>query len=346
MRRDLSRLAGEMQKQAILTLRRADVVLTTLARVAVRDELAPLRFDALVIDEASSAPLPYVVLAASMARSRAFAIGDFQQLPAVVASDAEASRRWMSRDVFREAGVVGEAPPGELALPSPNDRLCAMLVEQYRMAPPVRALVSDLFYGGRLVDAPAVAGRPGPPEPLLLLETSSLKPSVVREEGSRWNDEHASCIVDFLQEAARAGVDDVAVVVPYRLQARHLWRLVRGRLGRAAPTRLEISTVHRFQGREKSVVVFDTVDAPPARSWFLHEGRNADLPRLLNVALSRTRDMLVVVATREGLRRTLPEEALLNRLIDRMSDRGRVVDARTIREVGPGLFGSGGAERF
>ncbi len=341
--RTLDRVGGEIQKQAALALREADIVLTTLAALAARDELVAQRFESAVIDEASAAPLPYVFLAASLASRRAVAIGDFQQLPAVVVSRGPAAARWLGRDAFREAGVVGDAPPGELALPAEHDRLCAMLVEQYRMAPPVRALVSDLFYGGRLRDAPDVRGRPGPSHPLVLLETTSLRPTVERSEGSRANEAHARAVTSLLEVAAAMGIDDVAVVVPYRLQARRLWGRVRGELGRAAPRNLEISTIHRFQGREKSVVVFDTVDAPPSRSWFLHEGRNRDLPRLLNVALSRTRDMLVVVGTAEGLAATLPEDALLNRLVRRVEAEGTAVDARVIAARGQQLFRRSGS---
>ena len=335
--RRLGRVSGELQKQALFALRDADVVLTTLARLAVWDELAALRFDSLVLDEASTSPLPYVALAAAQTAGRAVAIGDFQQLPAVVVSRAESAERWLSRDAFREAGVVGDAPPGEIVLPAEHDRLCAMLTEQYRMAPPVRALVSELFYGGRLEDAREVVERRGPAQPLVLLDTDSLKPSVDRQEGSRGNAEHVEAVVRFLEVVAKQGIHDVAVVVPYRLQARRIHKLVRSRLGRAAPRDLEVSTVHRFQGREKSLVVFDTVDAPPDRSWFLHEGRNPDFPRLLNVALSRTRHMLVVVAAVEGLREVLPEEALLNRVVDRIRERGAVLDAKRIADA-PRLF--------
>jgi hypothetical protein len=334
----LGRLSGELQKQSILALREADVVLTTLARLAVRDELMALRFDSLVLDEASTAPLPYVALAAALTARRAVAIGDFQQLPPVVVSRGEAAARWLSRDVFREAGVVADAPPGELAIPSAQDRLCAMLTEQYRMAPPIRSIVSEIFYDGRLTDTPSVLDRPAPRSPLVLIETEGLGPAVERAEGSRANAAHAEAIIGFLEAAASAGVDDVAVVVPYRLQSRRLWRLARGRLGQAAPRNLEISTIHRYQGREKSVVVFDTVDAPPGRSWFLHEGRNLDFPRLLNVALSRTRDMLVLVGTSEGLRQTLPPDSLLNRVVDRVREGGTVLPAENIGRDARGLF--------
>ena len=348
--RTLGRAMLEIARQAELALEEADIVLTTFARLSIREELRELRFESLLIDEASTAPLPYVALAASRVAGPAIAVGDFQQLPPVVSSTAPAAVRWLRTDLFREAGVVGEvggahevgAGDARPSLPSPNDGLCAMLDLQYRMAPDIRALVSEFFYGGRLRDAPEIAERAAKGAahvartaaaggatagPVTVLDTSGLDPRVERVDGSRRNRTHAEAVADFVGAAAREGIDDIAVVSPYRAQTRHLNDLVRRRLGRAAPANLEVSTIHRFQGREKRLVIIDTVDAPPGRSWFLDERRNRDFPRLLNVALSRARERLVIVATVAGLRRTLPREALLNRLLAHVERSGRRIDA-------------------
>ena len=340
--RTLGRAMLEIARQAELALEEADIVLTTFARLSIREELRELRFESLLIDEASTAPLPYVALAASRVSGPAIAVGDFQQLPPVVSSTAPAAVRWLRTDLFREAGVVGEAGP---SLPSRNDGLCAMLDLQYRMAPEIRELVSDFFYGGRLRDAPEIAERASEGAapatgtaaaggatagPLTVLDTSGLDPRVERVDGSRRNRTHAEAVADFVGAAASGGIDDIAVVSPYRAQTRHLSDLVRRRLGRAAPANLEVSTIHRFQGREKRLVIIDTVDAPPGRSWFLDERRNRDFPRLLNVALSRARERLVIVATVAGLRRTLPPEALLNRLLAHVEQSGSRIDAAPV----------------
>ncbi len=347
--RSLGRAMLEIARQSELALEEADIVLTTFARLSIREELRELRFESLLIDEASTAPLPYVALAASRVAGPSIAIGDFQQLPPVVSSTAPAAARWLRTDLFREAGVVpdtgaaaraaaadvmadtgvaaGADTAAGAALPSPHDGLCAMLDLQYRMAPEIRELVSEFFYGGRLRDAPEVAeratergtgratGQGTAHAALTVFDTSGLDPRVERVDGSRRNRAHAEAVADFVGAAARDGIEDIAVVSPYRAQTRHLNDLIRRRLGRAAPAGLEVSTIHRFQGREKRLVIIDTVDAPPGRSWFLDERRNRDFPRLLNVALSRARDRLVIVATVAGLRRTLPREALLNRLL-------------------------------
>ena len=203
------------------------------------------------------------------------------------------------------------------------------------MRPAIRALVGDLFYGGRLRDASHLGLEdPGTPA-LVLLETGPLDPTVTRVDGSRENSIHVDVITQLLEVLGREGVTDVGVVTPYRAQTRSLWRAVRGRLGRTAPPDLEISTIHRFQGREKSVIVLDTVDAPPGRSWFLNERRNPDFPRLLNVALSRSKDLLILVGTSDGLTRTLPEDALLNRVVDRITSDGETIDARRPTDAGP-----------
>jgi hypothetical protein len=334
-----ARLTGDRARAERRALDGADVVVTTFARLAAREELAEQRFRSVVIDEAGAAPLPYVLFASCLASDRAAAFGDFQQLPPVVMSRGPAARRWLSRDLFRQADVVAADGGG---LPSDGDRLCALLDRQYRMRPPIRALVSDLFYGGRLSDAPEVEERPGVPGGIVLVDTGSLVPAVERTDGSRENAAHLEVLLQALELLARSGLDDVAVVTPYRAQSRRLARLARDRLGRAAPQGLEISTIHRFQGREKSVVILDTVDAPPDRSWFLDERRNPEFPRLLNVALSRSRDLLLVVATPEGLARTLPPEALLNRVVARIAADGIVVDGGRMHELLHLVRGPGG----
>jgi hypothetical protein len=318
-------LTAEFQRAGARVLARADVVLTTFARLTLRDDLWKLRFRSLLVDEASTVPLPYLFAGACLSSERAVAVGDFRQLPSVVMSTAPGAARWLSRDIFRQSGSID--PDGGRHLPDPRDGLCSMLSEQYRMAPKIRRLVSDIFYGGRLVDAPEVASRPAVLRPLLLVDTVGLDPIVERAERSRANPAHVEVLIQLLEILARRGVHDVGVVTPYRLQSRRIWSQVRSRLGRAAPSDLEIATIHRFQGREKTAVILDTVDAPPGGSWFLNERRNPDFPRLLNVAVSRCRESLIVVGTTTGLATTLPADALLNRTLRLLAEQGRVLDA-------------------
>jgi hypothetical protein len=318
-------ILGELQRARARLLARADVIATTFAHLTLREDLWAQRFHSFVVDEASAAPLPYVFAGACLASDRAVAVGDFQQLPAVVRSRDGEAARWLGRDIFRQTGAID--PESGRNLPDPHDGLCAMLTEQYRMVPEIRQLVSGLYYGGRLKDAPSVtSGRSGL-APLVLVDTSSLRPVVEREEGSRANAAHVETLVRLLELLGRSGVSDVGVVTPYRLQSRRIFQQVRSRLGRSAPRDLEIATIHRFQGREKTAVIVDTVDGPPGASWFLNERRNADFPRLLNVAISRSRDALILIGSPDGLRRVLPENALLVRVLEAIRGDGVTLEA-------------------
>ena len=329
-------LTSELQRAGARVLARADVVLTTFARMTLRDDLWGLRFQSLFVDEASTAPLPYLFAGACLATDRAIAVGDFQQLPPVVMSRGTEAARWLRRDIFRQSGSID--PEAGRTLPDPRDDLCAMLTEQYRMAPQIRLLVSDLFYGGRLTDAPSISDRTVVAPPLVLVDTQALRPEVERAEGSRANAAHIEVLLQLIELLGRLGVSDVGVVTPYRLQSRRIFQQVRSRLGRSAPAGLEVATIHRFQGREKAAVILDTVDAPPGGSWFLNEHRNPDFPRLLNVAMSRSRHSLIVVGTSEGLERTLPPDALLLRTLEVIREKGTVIDGAHVARDGLGLL--------
>lgn len=330
--RAASRVIFEISRQAAQMLEEAEVVLTTLARLSVREELRSLHYESLIVDEISTVPLPYLALAASRTSCRTVCVGDFQQLPPVVVSRGPAARRWFRRDLFHETGVVS-TDKGHIDLPSPKDGLCAMLNVQYRMAPDIRQIVSEFFYDGRLTDAPEMTQGLPIGDQIVIIDTSSLDPTVERIDGSRRNSTHAEVVLEFLAEAGRVGAGDIGVVSPYRAHTTHLKDLVHRRLGKSAPQGVQVSTIHRFQGREKRIVVIDTVDAPPGRSWFLDERRNPDFPRLLNVALSRARERLIIVAAVDGLRHTLPKDALLNRLLTRLDHTATRFEVRSLTDL-------------
>jgi superfamily I DNA and/or RNA helicase len=137
-------------------------------------------------------------------------------------------------------------------------------------------------------------------------------------DGSRQNELHARLAV----EAAQDLLDDVeelsderpvAIVTPYRAQARLIWRSLRdARLER----RVDVGTVHRFQGLERQAIVFDTVEAAPERpAPFMRGGYGSESMRLINVAITRAQSRLVIVADTAHLRRALPRDATLLGLV-------------------------------
>lgn len=271
----------------------ARLVLCTLATLNVHPLLRGETFDAVVIEEAGMALLPAVFLAAARARRQVMVVGDPRQLPSIMSSREPLARKILGRSIF------------EVSVPDPAaSDLVTMLDTQYRMAPEIGDLVSRLFYGDGLRHAP---------------ETAELAPRTAREpfpgrgvtvvdlagksrcerppnSRSRYNEESARVAVAIVRKALADGVESVALITPYRAQVQTLERMLRE--AGVADDRVTCSTVHRFQGRERELVVVDTVDAPPMEPGVLlcDRGPDSASAQLLNVSISRAQAKLIVLA--------------------------------------------------
>ena len=86
-----------------------------------------------------------------------------------------------------------------------------------------------------------------------------------------------------------------ALITPFAPHARLLEALV----GEKDEGRGVASTVHRFQGAESDVVIFDAVDATrgrmPLHPWFADPVGSTGA-RLVNVAMSRARERLIIIS--------------------------------------------------
>jgi hypothetical protein len=281
------RLAAIDAAVAAATDRLADealVVATTVYQTWLGG-LPERAWDVVVVDEASMLMLPMAAYAAGLASSSVVVAGDFRQLPAIVTDTSPDVAEWLARDAFVAVGL-----PAMLAAGAPPPWLAALRT-QYRMRPEIAALVTDLFYA----DNPLLTGRTSWPDgpPLEYVDTSTLGAwAGVAGRGSRFNPVHA-VLVAMLLSAVPEGT--AGVVTPYGAQERLVAALLTDRHGPDA--RSWVSTVHRFQGNEQDVVVVDLADAYGASPGPGTRARGRDDPqaRLLNVAVSRARDRLVVL---------------------------------------------------
>jgi len=264
----------------------ARLVMCTLTNAYLSPLMVDQRFDVLIAEEAGMATLPALFYAAALCRERAIMVGDPRQLPPIVQSDDDRVRRAIGRSIF------------DVTVPEPvGSPLVAMLETQYRMHPAIGAIVSRLFYADRLVHradpitiAAITARAPFPGEAVAIVDTAGATTCERSTKGSsRVNHGSAARVVDLADEAVRAGHATIAVITPYAAQAGEIRKLLGARRIRDA---VECATIHRFQGRECDVVILDLVDAAPLRPSALL----ADTPNLLNVAISRARGKLVIVA--------------------------------------------------
>lgn len=317
---------------------RCRILATTVYRTYLGKEPAR-QFDAVVIDEASMLMPPLVYYAAGLGTRSVTIAGDFRQLPPIVMSDGPLAAEWLKSDVFEKAGI-----PESLKYKRPTPHLVA-LGTQYRMREPICGVINELFYADRpLRSDPSVnAGGDGFPlstAPLLYVDTAPFHPWTALRAGtfSRYNLLHALLVRNIVLHLAETGFlppagvpnDAVGAVAPYASQARLIQALLDDRLGQRAAG--IAATVHRFQGNEKRVMLLDLTDSLGARlGRFLEATRlEEDGARLLNVAASRARHHVVLIANLDYLRAKAPRQGFARRLVDHFAQYGEALRLDTL----------------
>ena len=182
---------------------------------------------------------------------------------------------------------------------------CALLPFQGRMHPAICDLIRRPIYEGLLRDRQPQPLRlqlaPYPEQPVVLFDTSAHPRSRTEKPPggrSRLNVYHAELVARLVEEMLESLPDPkpeaIGVVTPYKAQERLIGEQLRlARIARWA----RVGTVHTFQGLEFVGVIFDTVDAPRIPlSPFTNGPLGSDAMRLINVAITRARDKLVLVA--------------------------------------------------
>ncbi|MCX5204214.1 AAA domain-containing protein [Streptomyces sp. NBC_00237] len=306
LQEEYDKLARDAQGEII---RRAKAVATTLARFRTTKSVFEGEYDVVLVDEAGAATLPEVLLAVGRAKTTAVLLGDFMQLGPIL-PDLDGRKRpdvarWILREVYEHFGV--ESPAAAV-----NHEGCIVLDVQHRFGHAVMGLANSLAYDGVLKPGPGVARRAhdvNDPE-IVIIDTDGLQSlAQVRRTGRRKGWWPAGALL------ARALVDlhaedgeEAGVVTPYPVQAEATLEALRD--SEAAGSRLaEVGTVHRFQGREFPVVIFDLVEddygdglwmsqasrAPDATPW----ARNG--VRLFNVAVTRVQTRLYVIGSRSRI---------------------------------------------
>ncbi len=267
---------------ASMTTTRAAFTLKTLRELAT-DGGPP--FDLVVFDEASQVSLAHALVLMPLGRSRLFA-GDPLQLSPVVRSPDRGAQRWVGRSAFSEMPRRGDS--------------VRLLNEQSRMAGPICELVSDLYYDGELqVAADARASSDwqsarsralGGIDAQTHVHVHRLKTDGAWSAADRGpvRRESAQAIAETVAVALASGhwqPNELIVLTPFRAQ-RALIRQCLASLG--VSQAVKVSTVHRAQGSEAPVVLFDPADGAQP---FL---RTEQAQRLINVALSRAQAKVVV----------------------------------------------------
>ncbi|MGH2450276.1 MAG: DEAD/DEAH box helicase, partial [Candidatus Limnocylindria bacterium] len=272
-------------------------------------------FDLCIIDEASRATATELLIPMALSKSIVM-VGDERQLPPYV--DEAVSRPALLEQHGLQRDDVITPLFARLARELPADNVVP-LTHQHRMNPAIGRLVSYCFYDKTLTSEPrdplTILDELAP-RPVTWLTTSPLQGRAERRYGLSFaNDLEARVIRTFLGEAnalasaARRRLK-VAVLAGYGAQRDVLKRRLEAEIPGWAALDVECQTVDAYQGRQADVVLY-SMTRSNARGdvGFLREK-----PRL-NVALSRARDLLVIVGD-HAFARDAPRAQAMRRVID------------------------------
>lgn len=265
------------------TVTRAIMTLGTLRKEA--------QFDLLVMDEASQVSLAHTLALMPLGKIRLFA-GDPIQLAPVSLGNSSCTKRWISQSAFAH-------------MPPDGPSVC-LLNEQSRMAEPICTVISTIFYNGALrVAVDALNDRNWLQQRKVKfgniprshhVSIHKIATNASRSQGSRKFRRMESVERILLLIRSAIGNRDVAqkdivVITAFRKQA----NIIRAHLRLDNLYDIKVDTVHRSQGIEAKVVIFDPVDGLHVL-LMREKGR-----QLINVALSRAQAKLILMLSDRDL---------------------------------------------
>lgn len=219
-------------------------------------------FDYIIVDEASQADIVTGVLVLSCANN-IIIVGDTLQLKNVVNQknaqiNKELIHKYQMEDFYNYETHSFLSSVEALWHDVPS----VILKEHYRCQPQIINFCNKKFYNDNLIIMTKQRD-----------DTDTLKAvkSVKGNHARRHLNQRQIDIIKYELLPKLADEKDIGIITPYREQAEALKAQL--------PDYIEADTVHKFQGREKSVIILSTVDN--AFNEFLND------PNLLNVAVSR-----------------------------------------------------------
>ncbi len=276
---EIKRIENRMIKNII---EESDVILATNSSAAL-ESIARVKFDVAIIDEASQATIPSILI--PLAKAHRFILaGDHKQLPPTIISE--------------RAGELEKTMFEELIKMYPHKS--QLLNVQYRMNSLLMKFPNEEFYNNGLRSASSVdeitindiLDSDHDEEALLFIDTSDVEDNRemhLKDSKSIVNKLEADISVSIARDYLNAGIseDDIGIISPYADQVKIIQE----------NTPVEVKTVDGFQGREKEIIIISTVRSNENGNI----GFLKDLRRL-NVAITRAKRKLIIIGNKDTLK--------------------------------------------
>lgn len=235
-------------------------------------------YDFVVIDESSQVDIVSGSLALSVAKN-AVIVGDSMQLPHVVKSEVKKTTdKIFDKYDIQSCYKYTNSLLNSIKLLYKQNISSTLLKEHYRCNPNIIEFCNKKFYNSELI----IYTNNDDPEPLSVY----ISPKGNHARG-RFNQRQ----IDIITQEVLPNIDQnlsVGIITPFREQANKL-------IQKFHNTNIEADTVHKYQGRERDVIIISTVSNSIEANSF------ADNKNLINVAISRAKKKLVLVTSNDML---------------------------------------------
>ena len=275
---EIKRIENRMIKDIVDS---SDVILATNSSAAL-ESIARVKFDVAIIDEASQATIPSVLIPIAKAH-RFILAGDHKQLPPTIISD--------------RAGDLEKTLFEELIRLYPFKS--QLLNVQYRMNSLLMKFPNEEFYDNGLksdssvddININDILESTKREEALLFVDTSNVDSegeTHLKDSKSIINNLEAKISSGIADDYMNLGVseEDIGIISPYADQVKIIQDM----------TPVEVKTVDGFQGREKEIIIISTVRSNNnGNIGFLRDLRR------LNVAITRAKRKLIIIGNKDTL---------------------------------------------
>ena len=265
-------------------------------------------YDYVIMDESSQVDVATGALALSSAKN-AVIVGDSMQLPNVTTTD---DKKKLQRifDIHNKISAAYNSAENSFldsiikVLPEVPQTL---LREHYRCHPKIIEFCNQKFYKGQLIAMTKDSG-----EENVLNVVKTVKGNHCRED--HINLRQIDCLSKEILPELKDNLNEVGIICPYTNQVYEVRKQI---------SELEDSTatVHKFQGREKDIMVFMTTD-DKVTSF-------SDDSNLLNVAISRAKNQLYLITSENEQ----PEGSNIKDLIAYIEYKNGKVSTSSVRSV-------------
>ncbi|MCD4705262.1 hypothetical protein K8R66_04270, partial [bacterium] len=303
--------AKKLEDITALILKRYDVIATTIFKTPKIFKLVD--FDLTIMDEAGAIEVPSALIPIIQSK-KTILLGDHKQLPPIIKEDKKYIGNFLNENPELRQSIF------ELLFNKVNSREnCTMMLnEQYRMQKNIADFVNKVFYDNKLKTSENIVSN---------LQSNfdgviNAKAQMVWFDREYWNEKVGTsyqCKLEFnlikniVNSFKKAYGDeiasDIAVITPFRAQ----YKLIAGEL-----PEIECGTVHKFQGREKKIIIFSLAEYENFGPLFTGDKGKI----LLNVAVSRAQQKFIIIGSK-NIKKYIPH---YQQLFDHIAKTGYIVN--------------------